>query len=172
MKRAPDPFPVFKPRGTPANLDGFDRSIADTADHLIRELGRAKRLPTNVKNGLKREDLHFLAYALVVHRTRNGEALTEDHLRLLAAALDLQPGRVPSRVAAFLGLPPIKAGHYLTFLRAADLDARDPEVSENKLAECVGVDRGTIRSWRKMKPYRDRVQWVRLARRWGGSARV
>lgn len=63
MKRAPNPFPVFKRTGTPDNVGEFDRSIANTADHLIAELRRAKRLPTNVKTGLKREDVHFLAYA-------------------------------------------------------------------------------------------------------------
>jgi hypothetical protein len=155
-KRAPDPFPVFKPRGTPANLDGLDRSIADTADHLIRELERAKRLPSR-KGNLTREGVRFLAYALLVHRTRNREALAEDHLRLLASALGIRPDHVPSGAAAFLGLPPIKASHYLKFVRAADAD-REPDISENELAKRIGVDRGTIRSWRKMKAYRERVE--------------
>jgi hypothetical protein len=186
-KRAPDPFPVFKPRGTPANLDGFDRSMADTADHLVRELERAERLPSR-KGNLTREGVRFLAYALVVHRTRNGEALAEDHLRLLASALGIppayalvvhrtrngealaedhlrllasalgiRPDHVPSGAAAFLGLPPIRASHYLKFVRAADAD-REPDISENELAKRVGVDRGTIRSWRKMKAYRERVR--------------
>jgi hypothetical protein len=140
MKRAHDPFPIFKRTGTPDNLREFDRSIGDTADHLIRELERGKRLPTNVK-GLKREDVHFLAYALVVHRTRNGGVLTEDHLRLLAAALALRPDHVPSRAAVFFGLPPIKALKLDWILRYHTMVyvPEQKEMAEDRYAEICGL---------------------------------
>jgi hypothetical protein len=161
-KRAPDPFPLFKPRGTPANLDAFN--IAETADHLIGELERGKG---------KREGGRFLAYTFLVHMTRNGQVPTEDLLRLVAAALGIRAGRVPFGAAKFLGFPPINPAHYLKFFAAAhadgDAEARGLVISEIELAERVGVDRETISSWRKMKRYRERKEWVHFhhTRAWG-----
>jgi hypothetical protein len=160
--RAPDPFPIFTRTGTPDDMNALDHNIEVIAPRLIADLARAKRTGVGTKSPtlrliLKPEDVRFLAYALVVHRTRRGGVLSEAHLQLLHAALDIRRQSVRGAKAA--GLPPVK--NLEKFLAAADLQARETNISENRLASKAGVDRKTIRAWRMMKEFKQRVRSTR-----------
>ena len=153
--RAPVPFPIFERRGVPDDINRMDRDIEQIADRLIADLDRAKR--TSATPGLKPEDVRFLAHTLVVHRTRRGGVLSEHHLRLLYAALGIQ--RQSVRAANFVGLPPVE--DLAKFYAAADLQACEPNISINRLASEVKVERKTICAWRKLKEFKERVRFIR-----------
>jgi hypothetical protein len=160
---APDPFPLFQRNGTPDDMNALDANIEAVADTLIAALDYAKAHPVaKAPNRLKPEDVRYLAYALAVHRARNGKALTEDHLRLLAAALAI--ARPSLKAAEFVGVAPVK--DLATFIKAADIEASAPEISENGLPRQVKVDNKTIRSWRRLPQWRQRV---RATRYWNGN---
>ena len=162
VQRAPDPFPIFKRAGTPDGLNELDCNIECIADGLIADLRRAQRTTARARSPklrptLKPEDARFLTYALIVHRTRHGGVLSEAHLRLLHAVLGIQ--RLSLRAAEAAGMPAVK--DFAAFVSAADLEAREPTISENRLARGVGVDRKTIRAWRKMKEFGEHVRATR-----------
>jgi hypothetical protein len=112
---------------------------------------------------LTREDANLLAYALVLHRVRDGRKITEDHLRMLASALGVRGTRVSARVAELLGFPAVEPAHYALFLQAADREAREPGISKYALSDALKVDERTIGRWRGMKEYTDRVEFVRAS---------
>lgn len=145
--RAPDPFSVFGRTGTPEDMSGLDRDIEAVADRLI-----------GGDTDLRPEDVRYLGYALAVYRTRRGMVLTEDHLRLLAAALGIE--RMSLRAAEKVGLPPVR--DHEKFLAAADAVAAQPDVSDYALARIAGVDRGTIRRWRELRAFWRRVRIARF----------
>jgi hypothetical protein len=162
LERAPDPFPIFRRRGTPDNMDELDCNIEHIADQIDADLLRAHRTTVAAKSPklrptLKPEDARFLAYALIVHRTRRGGVLTEGHLRLLHSVLSIK--RPSLRAAEAVGMSPVKDP--AKFLSAADLQAREPTISENCLATKIGVDRKTIRAWRRTPEFKQRVRATR-----------
>jgi hypothetical protein len=157
VSRAPDPFPTFERTGTPGEMDAADANIEALSDKLIGALSRAKDLPAGSNDDLKPEDVRFLAYALAVHRTRKGKVLSEAHLSLLAAALGIH--RTSTRAAAEIGLPPVR--DLPKFHEAADAEALYPDISENKLAQLIGVANKTIREWREMPTFQARVSFGR-----------
>lgn len=126
-------------------MAALDADIGAVADHLIEALRLAEALPAKAGDDRpKAEDVRFMAYALATFRTRRGGVLTEDHLRLLAAALQV---RRPSLAAGeFVGLPRVKKLD--AFLAAADRQGSELAISEIGLARAVGVEARTIRAWR------------------------
>lgn len=156
--RAPDPFPLFQRTGTPDDMDALDGNIEAVADMLVAALDHAKSKPVaSEPNRIKPEDARYLAYSLAVHRSRHDRPLTEHHLRLLAAALAIE--RPSVRAGEVVGLPPVK--DLQKFTEAADAEAREPGISQNKLAKAVSVEQATIRAWRKLPGFKSRVQYVR-----------
>lgn len=158
-KRAPDPWEIFPRTGTPEDMAALDRNIEQIADQLIAVLDHVKSQPAATQaDGLKAEDVRFLAYALITYRSRRDGVLTEHHLRLLAAALAIQ--RQSLAATAFVGMPAIDKLD--EFLAATALQANEPKISETKLAKAVGVDRKTIRGWRKLPEFDRRVHTIRF----------
>ena len=153
MTRAPDPFPVFTRTGTPDDLNAADAKIEETANQLIAALESAG---ANKRRGLKLEDIKFLAYALVVHRTRRGRVLAEGHLRLLHAVLQIK--RVPGGAAEYVGLPDVHNLH--AFNAAADLRADDPDLTLRDLGRAVGVNEKTLRKWQTTPLWKARIRFA------------
>ena len=162
--RAPDPFPMFKRYGVPEEIKSLDRDIDAVADQAISDLARAKATTARARSPklastYKPADVSFLAYMAVAYRTRSGGVLDEGHLRLLHAALDIRRPSLPA--AAAIGLPPVK--NLEKFNEAADVYAREPTISDKELAKRVGVDRKSMRLWRKMKQFERRAQGTRIS---------
>jgi hypothetical protein len=159
-RRAPDPFPTFTRCGVPDNFAQFDKAIDIYADEWIAALAKANQaLSKRDRKRLKREDILFLVYTAVVYATRHHGKLTEAHLRLLHAALGIK--RPSKRATEFIGLANVEEPNRFKMLSAADIEARDADISDRELARRLGVARGTIRNWRKAPSYNDRVAYIR-----------
>lgn len=166
---APYPFTVFARTGFPGDISALDRDICRVADESIAALNYAKSKPAAKEpNHLKPEDVRFLAYSLPAFRTRNDEALTENHLRLLAAALGVD--RVPARAAEMFGIPSIR--NQTKFLAAAECQACAPTISVRRHAAIAAVDRKTIRAWRKEENFESAVRAFRDSGTAGSGTRT
>jgi hypothetical protein len=163
--RAADPVPVFTRCGTPDNLNEID--VSRSVSELLTILEKATEVAAwDCK--LKPADIEAITYTLIVHETRRERVLTEDHLRLLEAALHFRSLSAAAR--AFLGLPPVRDDELLeVYLQCAAWDAEKPmsarELQRKLAAEYnIKVDEGTIRRWRKQLGYRSRVRFIQGSR--------
>lgn len=159
FKRALDPFPEFTRFGTPDNLGEHDAYLGEIADDLEKRVTRNGASSHKKEGDLTNEDIRFVAYALIAHRVRRGKLLDEDHLRMLAAGLDIK--RLSTTGAHYLGISPVKGEKAAKYHRAAEVEAEHPEIRAEDLAKEVGVSPTTIRAWRRFPQFARRVEYCR-----------
>jgi hypothetical protein len=154
MKRGPFQHPAS---GLPFEIELLDRDIDEVAPLLIKLYKQRKRSSRRAK--LDPEDIRMLAYGLVVLRVQQKKPLTDPHLDLLEAVLDIAD---PSpRLSEYLGLPKIRSANWDAFVEAAQHEGREPGIGKEKLAKAHGVDEQTIRRWRAMPQYKNQVAFSR-----------
>ena len=110
------------------------------------------------------------AYLLDVHGIKRAPATLAKLASIGGGPAFRKAGRIPQYTpqnldlyAEEIRLPPIRGEKYEQFMAAADLEAREPAISGNAIAKAISVDHSTIREWRRMKPFKDRVKFVRYA---------
>jgi hypothetical protein len=136
-------------------IDGCQKAV----DHRIVEGERRRRSASD-----RLAELNTLAYALIAWHAKFEKALPPIALTALAHVLGLispstgKPIASPT-VMERLGLP-AKIKKIDAFLEAARLDgeaeARGKILSIAELAASVGIERATLRSWRKTSRYQAR----------------
>ena len=149
-------------RGAGANhiaQDLIDRCL-EQVDHRLIKGERARRAASD-----RLAEVNTLAYALVAWHAKQGVPLPATALTALAYVLGLispATGKpLPSAtVAERLGLPP-KIKKIEAFLEASLLDGEAKATGKvlriSELAKKVGVERATIRDWRKTPAYQRRT---------------
>lgn len=147
--------PMGELRPVPGEIQRwFDQGAEVCARELNEALDESQTKPGG--RTFKPIEINYLGYALLHWCIRQDLEVPAELMRLLWRLLGLDTGPTPpDAVATRFGWP--AARDIDRFLEAAEIEANEPGISQNQLAQRVGIDRKTLREWQGTDAYQRRV---------------
>jgi|GEM_PF-4925362 hypothetical protein len=143
-------FPGLFPSGESMNVE-------QKAEALLGHFSELERKPKAPKGTPNRTQANLMALEIVTHYQRRDQAMPLVVERLLAKALGFDPEDMPDPRDHYIEAPKrSKSGSKrdLALWIEAEYRAEHGErKSENSVAKAVGVERATVRNWRKDPEY-------------------